>query len=199
MYIIGITGGTGAGKTSAMNALQSFGAILLDCDEIYHELLKNNAEMKAEIEARFTNVTTEGNIDRQKLGKIVWNDPDALQDLNDITHKYVSSDIEWRIIAYTAQGGDLAAIDAIALIESGQSKKCDVIIGVTAPVEKRISRIMDRDGLTKDQAGTRINAQKPESFYIENCDYILENIYDTQDLFENKCKEFFSTLIEKKV
>jgi len=198
MYVIGITGGTGAGKTSAMNALRSFGAILLDCDEIYHDLLKTNNDMKAEINTRFENVSENGEIDRHKLGDIVWNDPNALQDLNNITHRYISGDIEWRIIAYKAQGGDLAAIDAIALIESGQKAKCDVVVGVTAPLEKRIARITERDGLTREQAMMRINAQKPESFYIENCDYILENTYDTQAEFEEKCKEFFKELTEKR-
>ena len=195
MYIIGITGGTGAGKTSAMNALQSFGAILLDCDEIYHEMLLSNADMKSEIEARFENVTTGGEIDRSKLGNIVWNDPSALQDLNTITHRHINSEIEWRVISYKEQGGNLAAVDAIALIESGQSHKCDVVIGITAPLGKRISRIMERDGLSEEQALIRINAQKPESFYKENCDHILENTYDSQDEFESKCKEFFSALL----
>jgi len=198
MYIIGITGGTGAGKTSAMNVLQSFGAILLDCDEIYHDLLRNNKEMKAEIEARFENVTDAGEIDRHKLGEIVWNDPAALLDLNAITHRYVSGDIEWRIIAYKAQGGDLAAIDAVALIESGQNAKCDVVIGVIAPLEKRLSRIMNRDGLTEEQALMRINAQQPENFYKEKCDYILENHYDTQAEFENECKDFFKKLLDNR-
>jgi len=198
MYIIGITGGTGAGKTSAMNVLQSFGAILLDCDEIYHDLLHTNKEMKKEIETRFENVTEAGEIDRHKLGEIVWSDPAALLDLNTITHRYVSGDIEWRIIAYKAQGGDLAAIDAVALIESGQNVKCDVVIGVIAPLEKRLSRIMNRDGLTEEQALKRINAQKPESFYIENCDHILENIFETQEEFENKCKDFFGKLLENR-
>ena len=198
MYIIGITGGTGAGKTSAMNVLQSFGAILLDCDEIYHDLLHTNKEMKKEIEVRFENVTEEGEIDRHKLGDIVWNDPAALLDLNAITHRYVSGDIEWRIIAYKAQGGDLAAIDAVALIESGQNLKCDVVIGVIAPLEKRLTRIMNRDGLTEEQALKRINAQQPESFYKENCDHVLENNYDSHAEFEDKCKTFFKELIDNR-
>ena len=198
MYIIGITGGTGAGKTSAVQALQSFGAMPLDCDEIYHELLSSSTEMTAEIEARFDNISVNGKIDRNKLGKIVWDDPVALNDLGTITHRFIRSELEWRIISFKAQGGDLVAIDAIALIESGQNSKCDIVVGVLAPQDKRVARIMNRDNLTNEQALMRINAQQPESFYRENCDYILENIYETQNEFEDKCKAFFNELLKSK-
>ena len=191
MYVIGITGGTGAGKTSAVKVLQTLGAMVLDCDEVYHELLIHNSEMIKEIEAGFKNVIDDGKINRQKLGEIVWNDPEALQKLNNITHKYVSAEIDRRINTFKEQGASVVAIDAIALIESGQGKRCDIIVGVTAPQKSRISRIMKRDNISNERAQTRINAQQPESFYKENCDYMLENTYDTQDEFEKKCIEFF--------
>jgi len=191
MYIIGITGGTGAGKTSAVKALKTLGAMVLDCDELYHELLISDPEMIKEIEDNFANVTDDGTINRQKLGEIVWNDTEALQKLSTITHKYVSAEIDRRINAFREQGASIVAIDAIALIESGQGKRCNVIVGVTAPQESRILRIMKRDNISKENAQARINAQKPESFYKENCDYILENKCDTQEKFEEKCIGFF--------
>jgi len=198
MFIAGITGGTGAGKTTVVQALESFGALPLDCDKIYHELLLSSEEMRAEIEARFSGVSVNGVIDRKKLGEAVWNDPAALHDLGEITHRFVDSELEWRIISFKAQGGELVAIDAIALIESGQGKKCDAVVGVIAPQEKRLSRIMGRDDLTEEEALMRINAQQEESFYRENCDYILENIYDTQAEFEEKSKNFFKKLLKEK-
>ena len=197
MYIIGITGGTGAGKTSAMQALQSLGALALDCDEIYHGLLLSSDEMKAKLEERFDNVSTDGEIDRQKLSEIVWNDPTALHELNTITHGFVNDEIDRRIAAFKMQGGTVAAVDAIALIESGQSANCDVIVGVTAPPEERLSRIMQRDNLKREHAQMRLKAQQSESYYKENCDYILENVYDTKALFEEKCVEFFNELIRR--
>jgi len=197
MYMIGITGGTGAGKTSALRALEALGALVLDCDAIYHELLSDNAELKAALESRFTGVLRGGAIDRELLGKIVFSDPSALRDLNAVTHKYIGAEIDRRLAEWNAQGEKVAAVDAIALIEGGRSKKCDVVVGVTAPKELRVSRIMARDKITREQAELRINAQKPESFYRENCDYMLEGIYDTSEEFEAKCKGFFAELIEK--
>jgi len=192
MRIIGITGGSGAGKSTVLKALMKIGAKTLDCDEVYHDLLINNVEMTAEIDAHFKGVSDNGKIDRKKLGEIVWRDPASLQDLNDITHKYISHEIDRQINEFRKQGEHTVAIDAIALIESGQSKKCEDVIGVLAPVEKRISRIMERDGLTKTQAEMRINAQKPDSFFRLNCSHILENDLDTLKEFENKCDEYFS-------
>jgi len=167
---------------------------VIDCDEVYHELLISNVDMIREIKNCFKDVADDGIINRQKLGDIVWNDPEALQKLSSITHKYVSTEIDKRINTFREQGASIVAIDAIALIESGQSKRCDGIVGVTAPVESRILRIMKRDNITKEVAQARINAQKPESFYKENCDYILENTCNTQEAFEEKCIKFFSEL-----
>ena len=196
MYIIGITGPTGAGKTSALQSLQTLGALTLDCDEIYHQMLISSTEMTADIEARFKDALTDGTVDRQKLGKLVWADPTALLDLNKITHRYISDEVDRQIASFKAQGGRVAAVDAIALIESGQSEGCDTVVGVTAPLNDRVSRIMKRDGLTFEQAKIRISAQQPESYYKEHCDHILENTFDTQSEFIKECTAFFTKLIK---
>jgi len=195
MFIIGITGGTGSGKTSALRVLRSLGALTLDCDAVYHELLSGSKELIAELDARFPGVAQDGVIDRKMLGGIVFADPSALLDLNAITHKYISAEIDGRIADWEAQGGRVTAVDAIALIESRRSEKCDVVVGVIAPVETRIGRVMRRDGISREQAEMRVSAQKPDSFYREHCDHILESNNSNIKKFNAKCRELFTKLL----
>ena len=195
MFTIGITGGSGAGKTSALNALRALGAFTLDCDAVYHELLASDSDLKSELDTRFNGVLRDGEIDRRRLGEIVFNDPDALSELNAITHKYVGKEIARRVSDAELQGFSVVAIDAIALVESGRAKKCDITVGVTAPKELRVSRIMARDGITREKAEMRICAQKPDDFYKDNCDYVLEGICANPGEFEEKCIEFFKKIL----
>ena len=195
MYIIGITGGTGAGKTTALKIIKDMDGLVLDCDAIYHEILANNDQIKSELETRFKGVIKNNGIDRKLLSEKVFNTPDALQDLNKITHKYVDDEVTRRIEDWKGQGGTLAAIDAIALIESGIGKRCDVVVGIVAPIELRISRIIIRDNITREQAEARIKAQKTDEFFKENCDILIEGVYNNPEEFENTCREVFVELI----
>jgi len=195
MYIIGITGPSGSGKTSATRALQSLDALAIDCDEVYHEILRSNEQMKSDIVKRFGYVLTGGEIDRKKLREVVFNEPAALSDLNKITHKYVWNEVDHRIRTFNKRGGELVAIDAIALIESSFNEECDIVVGILAPVELRLNRIMKRDGLTRKQAETRVFAQQDDDFYKTNCDYILENNCVNESEFTEKCIKYFNELL----
>ncbi len=195
MTIIGITGGTGGGKTSALRALQSLGALVIDCDALYHELLIESAEMIGEIHTRFDGVVINGALDRKALGQIVFSDSAALDELNSITHKFVKAEVNRRLTEWEDGGGTLAAVDAIALLESGLGEMCDIIVGVTAPFDIRVGRIMERDGLSEAYAKLRIQAQKPDSYFEENCDYVLVSDCATVDEFEEKCVTFFTKIL----
>ena len=199
MFIIGITGPTGAGKTSALRALEALNARALDCDKIYHGLLADDSDLKSELDARFPGVLQDGVIDRKTLGEIVFNDGKALSDLNEIAHKYVDYAVSQSIDEWALCGGTVMAIEAIALIESGLGKKCDVVVGITAPVDLRIARITERDGLTPALVQQRVNAQKADSFFEENCDYVLQNVYTNPDEFEKKCRGFFEDILRERL
>ena len=183
--ILGITGGTGCGKTTLLNVLKERGAVVLDCDAIYHELLTRDASLLAAIEARFPGVVEDGVLLRKKLGNLVFSDKTALLDLNEITHAAVKREVLRRLSEKPA----LAAIDAIALFEGGLAELCDVTVAVTAPVEDRVRRLMRRDGIPEDYARRRIAAQPDESWFRGKCDYVLENT-GLKSEFREKCLAF---------
>ena len=187
--ILGITGGTGCGKTTLLKLLEAQGALIIDCDAVYHQLLETDQTMLQEIGSRFPGVIQENKLDRKKLGSIVFADPKALQDLNAITHKAVKE----KVIHIIGINRELAAIDAIELFDSGLSDLCDVTVAITAPEEDRIERLLARDGISPAHAALRIRAQKPESYFREKCNYVLEN-NGTQEEFQEKCLAFFREL-----
>lgn len=198
MKQIGITGPTGSGKTTALNALKKLGVYILDADAVYYDLLAHDEDMKEELRDRFGEeiADPDGMIERKKLGAIVFADPAALLDLNAITHKYIGAENNRRKKQAEAEGYRAVAVDAIALIESGMGKDCDTVVSVLAPAEVRVKRIMARDGISEEYARSRINAQKPDSFYIENSDHVLLNDGSlTPEEFEQQALEYFKTIL----
>ena len=188
-FVLGITGGTGCGKTTLLKAFESIGGQVLDCDAIYHELLETDTVLLEAIESRFPGCVEDGKLNRKKLGAIVFSDPAALADLNTITHGAVKEEVLRRLGISSVP----VAIDAIGLFEGGLAKLCDATVAITAPLEDRVKRLICRDNITAEQAKLRINAQKPESWFREKCDYILEN-NDTAINFQEKCLAFFDKL-----
>ena len=187
--IIGITGGTGCGKTTLLTQIAAQGGLILDCDAIYHKLLISDREMLAAIDARFPGVVENGALNRKKLGGIVFADEHALQDLNRITHSAVKAEVLRRL----EKAPKLAAIDAIGLFEGGLAELCDVTVAITAPEEARVQRLMLRDNISEDYARSRIRAQHSEDWFREKCDYVLVNDGEL-DTFETKCLAFLDTL-----
>ena len=190
MTIIGITGPTGAGKTTALNELVKLGGCIFDADAVYHELLKSNTALRSELETRFGPLTDErGEFQRKKLGAIVFADPAALDDLNAIAHRYVVNAILEELKTPEIAALPSAAIDAIALFESGLAELCHKTVAITAPTEDRVQRLMARDGIPEDYARKRIAAQHAEDWFRSRCDYILEN-NGTRKQFQEKCLAF---------
>ena len=184
-FVIGITGGTGCGKTTLLKVIEEKGGLVLDCDAIYHQLLASDKDLLAAIEARFPGTVEDGQLQRKKLGAIVFSDENALLDLNKITHSAIKAEVLRRLETKSR----LTAIDAIALFEAGLAELCDITVAVTAPEEDRVRRLMARDQIPEDYARSRIAAQHPESWFRQHCDCILEN-NGTQMQFHKKCVAF---------
>ena len=187
--ILGITGGTGCGKTTLLRCVAELGGLILDCDAIYHDLLRTDPALLRAIEARFPGSVENGALQRKKLGNLVFSDEKALEDLNAITHGAVKAEVLRRL----SEKPRLAAIDAIALFEGGLATLCDITVAVTAPEEARIQRLMVRDGIGRDYAKRRIAAQKSAEWFRERCDYCLEN-NGTQADFQKTCLAFLRKL-----
>ena len=187
--IIGITGGTGCGKTTLLEMIRQHGGLVLDCDRIYHGLLQTGGEMVDRLAQRFPEAMEDGILNRKKLGTIVFSDPAALAELNEITHSAVKAEV----LRLLAGKPALAAIDAIGLFEGGLAELCDVTVAVTAPEEARIRRLMVRDSIPESYARARIAAQKKEDWFRQRCDYVLENDGEL-DAFATKCVAFLRNI-----
>lgn len=196
MTVFGITGGTGCGKTTALNQIAALGGLVIDCDEVYHRLGATSVDLREKLTARFGDVYENGVLNTKLIGQVVFYDPQALLELNAITHGAVDEEVARMLRVYAMEGGTLAAVDAIALIESGMAEKYRPLVGVLAPVEERVRRIMTRDGITEDYARHRITSQKSDEFYREHCDHILVNDASAE-AFAEKSKEYFMEVIRE--
>lgn len=169
--LVGITGGSGCGKSHLSGLLRENGIPVIDCDIVSREIMAKGTPCAKEVIEFFGNEIAEcGEINRRALGRIVFSDDKKLKKLNEITHKYIASDIYNKI---KQEKSPVVCLDGATLIESGI--KCDLMVGILADKEIRKKRIMERDGLSEADAVQRISAQQEDSFYIENCDFVICN------------------------
>ncbi len=193
--VIGFTGPTGAGKTSALRALERMGGLVLDCDAVYHELLRTDEPLRAAITAAFGPVfAPDGSLDRRKLGAAVFADPAEMEKLNAIIFDRLPQELLRRI---NDSDTPLIGIDAINLVESGLARLCRRTVAVLAPAETRVRRIMARDGIPEDYARLRVQAQKPDDFYRTHCTDVLMNDAATPDAFETIAHQRLQRIFEE--
>jgi len=182
MTILGLTGGSGTGKGTFGAALHALGVHVIDCDQVYHTLLEEDAALKSQLGQAFPTALQNGRIDRTALSQLVFSDPEKLALLNEIAHRHVRIAIDGILARLRQEGARLAVLDAPTLFESGTHRLCDATVAVLACRETRLQRIMARDGISAQRAAMRINAQPSDDFFRENCDYIIENNADPDAL-----------------
>ena len=196
MIVIGITGPTGAGKTTALRELEKLGGAIIDGDAVYHQLLESNIALQMDLEDRFGDLTDgTGKIQRKKLGAIVFSDPQAMEDLNAITHGYIHRAICQRLEEAEREGRPAAAIDAIRLFESGLGDLCHTTLAITAPAEVRICRIMAREGIPEDYARARVSSQPADEFFTAKCSHTLVNDCATGEEFAARARSLFQRIL----
>ncbi|MBE6972907.1 MAG: dephospho-CoA kinase [Ruminococcaceae bacterium] len=196
MTIIGITGPTGAGKTTALNELEKLGAAIIDCDAVYHGLLKSDIALQNELENAFGPLKDEkGLFERKKLGSVVFRDPAALEQLNEIVYPRIGQAVDSLLEQARQEGKRAAAIDGITLVESGLGERCDTTVAVLAPVEERIRRICLREGISQEYARARVSAQKKDEYFRANCEHVLMNDCVCAEDFALRAETLFRTIL----
>lgn len=174
MQIIGLTGPTGAGKSTVSARLRELGFYIADGDAIAREVAAPGEPLLAQLAEAFgADILENGVLRRRELARRAFAGKDTLQTLNRLMHPAIEKRMFERIAAHP--DCKAAVIDAAALIESGIYKRCDLVAVVTAPPEVRLARIMARDGIGEADALVRIGAQQPDAFYTEKADVVLRN------------------------
>lgn len=197
MKILGLTGGSGTGKSAACTAFARLGCGIIDADATYRTLCDTCEPMLKEIQNIFGDVfSTDGKLDRKKLGAIVFADAQKLQQLNAITHPYIRQAARDAFAAYSKRGCLLCIYDAPVLFEGQMETLCDKTCAVLAARNTRIARIVARDAITEEYAALRIDAQKDDAFYRERCDYVVQNDADLDTLY-TQVRKIYEDMVRK--
>lgn len=183
MKIIGLTGLTGAGKSTVAQKLMVYGCYHIDADKVAKDVINHSEAVKNKLKERFGEdvVSSDGTTNRAVLATRAFANEECTNALNQITHPAVTEEIKRIIDEKKNEGFKAVIIDAIALFESGEDTLCDFTVAVVAPRDIRLERIMARDNITEEKALERINAQKDESFFTSKADFVLWN-YPPYDL-----------------
>ena len=197
MKILGLTGGSGTGKSAACTAFARLGCGVIDADATYRTLCDTCEPMLKEIQNVFGDVfSTDWKLDRKKLGAIVFADAQKLQQLNAITHPYIRQAARDAFAAYSKRGCLLCIYDAPVLFEGQMETLCDKTCAVLAARNTRIARIVARDAITEEYAALRIDAQKDDAFYRERCDYVVQNDADLDTLY-TQVRKIYEDMVRK--
>ena len=171
--IIGLTGGIGSGKTTLVNYMESLGIPVFIADEEAKKAMQS-PQVLDNVKANFGNAIFEnGHLNRQQLASIVFSNPDKLKELNSIIHPEVKR--QFAIWLDQHKTVPFVVYEAAILIESGSYQNCDYIITVTAPLEDRITRVMQRDNCSREQVLQRINVQWTDEERALKSNYVIDN------------------------
>jgi len=175
MKVIGLTGGIGSGKSTVSQFLAELGALILDADRVGHEALKPDTEVWRELVAAFGQqiLTPDGNIDRAKLGDIVFGNPESLSQLNQIMHPRMYDTVKAQLEEYRRQGVDVVVLEAPLLIEAGWTSLVDEIWVTVASEATVLRRLKERIGLSESESLARIRSQLSSDERIRQANVVI--------------------------
>lgn len=183
--VIGVTGPTGAGKSTVCDILRNWtGVSVIDCDRVARQVTEKGTLCLLDIAVEFSPsvISADGTLNRKKLGQLVFSDPEKLTRLNAIIFPYILERLREEIADAEKRGAKAIFLDAPTLFESGADALCEKILAVTSAPEKRLTRIMQRDSLSPQGAADRMASQPDADFYLARADYQIQNDDDTAAL-----------------
>ena len=179
--IIGLTGQSGAGKTTVSKIFSDNGFCVIDADSVSREVA-SFPEFLDEVKELFPDCVNDGRLERKKLANIVFNDKKALFEYTALIYPYITCEVFKKIRSYKKCGDCLILLDAPTLFESGLDEICRCIVSVTAPLELKIERLLSRDGIPYDMVYSRLKSQNDEAFFANRSDYLISNDSDIDEL-----------------
>ena len=190
MKIIGLCGQSGAGKTTALEIFKNEGFAVIDCDEVSRFVTLADSECVRELVDRFGNgiLNPDKTLKRQALADIVFSDSQSLADLNKITHRHILAEVFHRLDLFRENGFRVAVIDAPVLFESGLDKDCDTTLAICANLETRLSRIIERDGISRERAEARVSRQLSDAELSCLADHVIYNDSDLEEFYSEVLK-----------
>jgi dephospho-CoA kinase len=194
--VLGITGGIGSGKSTVSRLLKEYGAFIIDADEISRQIVMPGERALTELTGVFGKGILDeyGQLKRKQMADEVFNDKEKLQMLNEILHKYVAQRIKDNVKEQLLNETKIIVIDAPIPIKIGFQDLCDIIWTVSAPRELRVKRIMKRNGMSYEEAVSRIKSQILDEEYLGIADTVIYNNNDIIDL-EEKVKLHYKSLL----
>ena len=195
--IIGLTGMSGAGKTTACEAFADCGVDIINCDLVARIVVEKDKPALKELAAYFGDgiILPDGTLNRKKIGNLIFSDKSARLAFNDIIYPYISYEMIMNAVEYIKMGSKYILLDAPTLFESGTDSFCDVIVSVVAEQEDSIKRIMLRDNLSREEAENRLSSQHTADFYCDKSDYCVFN-NGTREELKSKINNIFGLIGE---
>jgi dephospho-CoA kinase len=192
MKVIGLTGGIGSGKSTVSKYLQELGAVLIDADKVGHAAYQPDTETWREVVATFGEqiLTSDGNIDRKKLGAIVFSNPESLEKLNRIVHPRMYEMMKAQIDEYRQQGVKVVVLEAAILLEASWTPLVDEVWVTVAPESTVVERTKERTGLPEEQILARIRSQMSSEERAKHADVVISND-GSMDELKIKVKELW--------
>lgn len=198
IFLIGLTGGSGSGKTLISNVFKERGIPSIDADKLARRIVEPGQPCLKELCEYFGEgiIDENGALKRRELAAIAFSDPEKLANLNRITHFYVGELMKEHVNDYKNKGYTHILFDAPVLIEGGFNKLCDTVVCVLANRDTRIMRIMNRDLITLEEAERRIGVQQSDDFYISHSEYVIHNDSDENEA-RRQTNEVIDNILKK--